>query len=275
MSIDQALQAGLDRLGGADARLDVEVLLADALECSRATLHAHREEPLLGERWTQFQSSLDRRARGEPIAYLLGRREFWSLDLRVSPATLIPRPETEHLVELALDLGVDAPGQRVADLGTGCGAVAVALASERPGWQIVATDRCQQALDVARENVTRLGLDNVRLVSGDWFGALPGARFDLVVSNPPYIAEADPHLARGDVRFEPRAALVSGADGLEAIRTITTQSCAQLEAGGALLLEHGRSQGTAVRALLGACGYRDVHTRRDYAGHERVTSARR
>ncbi len=271
MSIDQALLAATARLHG--ERLDAEVLLMHVLDCSRAKLYAHREQPVTQARLERFEALIERRARGEPVAYLLGRREFWSLDLRLSPATLIPRPETEHLVERALELGSHIVTQRVVDLGTGCGAVALALASERPGWQIAATDSSPEALRLAADNAERLGIDNVTFHLGDWLAAVPTWRFDLVVSNPPYLAHRDPHLQRGDVRFEPRRALVAGVDGMESIRSVATGARAHLESGGAVVLEHGPAQGRAVRDLLADLGYRAIDTRPDHAGHERVTSA--
>jgi release factor glutamine methyltransferase len=219
---------------------------------------------------------LRRRAAGEPVAYLTGRRDFWTLELEVTPAVLIPRPETERLVEEVLALFPAAPPIRLADLGTGSGALALALAAERPAWQIVATDASPEALAVARRNAERLRLGNVELRCGSWAEAL-GAheRFAAIVSNPPYVAEGDPHLAAGDLPFEPRSALVAGADGLAAIRVLIPAAVAHLRAGGWLLLEHGAGQGAAVRALLEEGGLAAVRTLRDLAGHERASLGRR
>ncbi|GAP66110.1 (protein release factor)-glutamineN5-methyltransferase [Mizugakiibacter sediminis] len=219
-----------------------------------------------------FAALLARRLAGEPVAYLVGRRGFWSLELEVTPATLIPRAETERLVELALArLPADAAA-RVADLGTGSGAIALAIARERPRARVVATDASAEALAVARRNAARLGLGNVVFAQGDWCAALGEARdFDLIVSNPPYIAAGDPHLGEGDLRFEPAAALASGADGLDAIRRIVRDARAHLRPGGGLLFEHGYRQGAAVRALLAAAGYREVFSARDLEGRERVS----
>ncbi|MGN6313584.1 MAG: peptide chain release factor N(5)-glutamine methyltransferase, partial [Rhodanobacteraceae bacterium] len=216
-----------------------------------------------------------RRARGEPIAYLIGSRGFHALELRVSPDVLIPRPETELLVELALArIPVDAEC-RVADLGTGSGAIALSIARERPRARVLATDASGAALAVARDNARRLNLTNVGFAQGDWCAALgDGCDFDLIVSNPPYIAEDDPHLREGDLRFEPRAALASGADGLDAICAIVRDARAHLRGGGWLLLEHGFAQGAQVRALLQESGYREVFTERDLEGRERTTGAR-
>ena len=214
-----------------------------------------------------------RRRAGEPVAYITGEREFFSLAFRVTPAVLIPRPETELLVEAALaSIPADAPA-RVLDLATGSGCVAVAIANERPGAQVTATDVSREALAVARENAKRHGT-RIDLVESDWFAALAGRRFDLIVANPPYVAEDDPHLAAGDLRFEPRAALVAGPKGLDCIETIVEQAIHHLRAGGRLLFEHGYDQAPCARALLAAAGYGDIVTRRDLAGIERVSGGR-
>jgi len=259
------------RIGGADARLDAELLLAHALGTPRARLYAWPEhEPDATER-SAFEQLVDARARGEPIAYLTGRREFWSLDLAVTPDVLIPRHETELLVALALErIPRDRPF-RVADLGTGSGAIALAIARERPLARVTATDASAGALDVARGNAARLGIGNVAFAGGDWFAALGDACFDAIVSNPPYIAADDVHLAEGDLRFEPAAALASGADGLDAMRRIVAGAPAHLTDAGVLLLEHGFDQSARVRALLDAAGFENVASVCDNGGHERVT----
>ncbi len=245
------------------------------LACARSRLYAWPEFEPPAPQCERFDRLVEARARGEPVAYLTGHREFWSLDLEVTPAVLIPRPETELLVELALArLPVDAVCA-VADLGTGSGAVALAIARERPLAQVLATDASAQALAVARRNAMRLGIDNVAFALGDWCGALGDRRFDLLVSNPPYIAECDPHLERGDLRHEPVAALVSGRDGLDAIRRIADAACAHLPPGAWLLLEHGWAQGTRVRELLSVRGFSAVGSVSDRGDHERVTLARR
>jgi release factor glutamine methyltransferase len=268
------LVAATQRLGGADARLDAELLLAHALGVSRAKLYAWPEhEPDAAARET-FERLVAARAGGEPVAYLTGRREFWSLDLAVSPAVLIPRPETELLVELALErIAPDAPS-RIADLGTGSGAIALAIASERPRARVIATDASADALAVARGNAERLGLRNVTFAQGDWCEALGHERFDVIVSNPPYIAAGDAHLETGDLRREPHAALVAGTDGLDAIGRIVATAQAHLDPGGWLLLEHGWDQAARVRALLDAHGYREITSVRDGAAHERATLGR-
>ncbi len=209
-----------------------------------------------------------------PVGYLLGHRAFWTFDLAVTPAVLIPRPETERLVELAL---ARLPRERplaLADLGTGSGAVALALASERPNARVLATDVAADALAVARSNAARLGIENIAFAEGDWCAALGDARFDLIASNPPYIEDQDPHLAQGDLRHEPARALASGADGLDAIRIIIDAAPRHLLPGGWLLLEHGRDQAARVRELLAAHAFTEVASALDLAGHERVSLGR-
>lgn len=254
--------------------VDREWLLAEALGRSRSWLYAHPEAPVPASARARFEALLARRQAGEPVAYLLGRRGFWSLDLEVGPATLIPRPETECLVELALARLPAGSPLRLADLGTGSGAIALALATERPLARIVATDASPEALAVARRNAERLGLRGVEFRQGDWLAALGDGSFDMIVSNPPYIAAGDPHLAQGDLRFEPAAALASGEDGLEAIRVIVRDARRHLCPGGWLLLEHGWEQGAAVRALLAQAGLVEVDTARDLEGRERASLGR-
>ncbi|MDX1431865.1 MAG: peptide chain release factor N(5)-glutamine methyltransferase [Gammaproteobacteria bacterium] len=254
------------------SRLDAEVLLAHVLQRSRTHLHAWPEAPVASDKARAYRALVARRAGGEPIAHLTGAREFWSLTLEITRDTLIPRPETERLVEVALEHIAPDADFAVADLGTGSGAVAAAIASERRACRVVATDISSAALAVAARNLERLALGNVALRHGDWCTALGGDRFAVIVSNPPYVARDDVHLARGDVRFEPREALVAGAGGLDAIRRIAAQARAHLEPGGVLALEHGYDQGSAVRAILARHGYRDVESYRDYAGHERVVT---
>ena len=253
---------------------DAELLLAHALGRPRGWLYAHADAAAAADDAARFEALLERRGHGEPVAYLCGRRGFWTLDLMVTPDTLVPRPETELLVELALRrLPVRGP-VRIADLGTGSGAIALALAAERPDATVVATDASPAALAVAAANARAAGLGRVGFHAGDWFAALPGQRFDLVASNPPYIADGDPHLREGDLRFEPPAALSSGEDGLDAIRAIVAGAPAHLSPGGWLLLEHGWTQGAAVRALLQAAGLVEVSTHRDLEERDRVTLGR-
>ena len=258
-----------------EARHEAELLLCHALGHGRAWLFAHAGDPVEAGAAERFSALWRRRQAGEPVAYLTGQRGFWTLGLTVSPATLVPRPETERLVELALARLPDAAGVRVADLGTGSGAIALAIASERPRARVVATDASADALAVARANAREHRLANVEFRHGHWFAPLAGDRFDLIASNPPYIAEDDPHLQQGDLRFEPALALGSGADGLDAIREIIARAPAHLRPGGWLLLEHGWEQGEAVRALLRAAGMADVASERDLEQRERVTLGRR
>lgn len=244
------------------------------LKVSSAWLIAHATDAVDARQGATYLALIKRRAAGEPVAYLTGRRGFWTLDLDVTSVTLIPRAETELLVEQALLRLPAETACSVADLGTGSGAVALALAAERPHAQVVATDVSAAALAVARGNAARLRLANVAFVQGNWLAPLAGRCFDVIVSNPPYIEAADPHLGQGDLRFEPAAALASGVDGLDAIRTIARDARAGLAAGGWLLMEHGWNQGEAVRELLTQSGYADVFTAKDVEGRERVTGAR-
>jgi release factor glutamine methyltransferase len=270
-NVDASLQRARARIDAADAAL----LLAHALGRTHAWLYAHGDEAVDGEVAARFESMVARRTAGEPVAYLTGRRGFWRFDLAVTPATLIPRPETELLVELALARIPAASPCRIADLGTGSGAIALAIAHERPQARVVASDRSADALAVAHRNADALGLRNVSFAEGDWLQALAGERFDMIVANPPYIADDDAHLHAGDLRFEPRTALASGADGLDAIRVIARDAPAQLLDDGWLLLEHGWTQGHAVRAQLLARGFVDVATARDLEDRDRVTLGRK
>ena len=244
-------------------RADADILRAFVLGCSRAQLVL--QPSLTPAQQTRYESLLARRAAGEPVAYLTGEKEFWSLTLNVTPDVLIPRPDTELLVEWALQL---AP-QRVADVGTGSGAIALALAKELPQARFTATDISAPALAIARVNAQTLKLGNVEFLHGSLLEPL-GSDFDLIVSNPPYIAERDPHLPA--LRYEPKLALTSGADGLDAIREIVGHAPAHLKSGGWLLLEHGADQGAAVRELMQKTGFTRVETRRDLAGHERASA---
>lgn len=252
---------------------DCALLLALALDAPRAWLLAHGEHRPDAAALGRFETLLQRRLAGEPMAYLRGRQGFWSLELDVTPDVLVPRPETELLVELALAcMGecVSSQEGRLVDLGTGSGAIALALASARPHWQIVATDRSAAALAVAAGNAARLGL-SVEFRHGDWFAPLAGERFDIIVSNPPYIAAHDTCLEGDGVRREPRAALVAGDEGLTDLGAIIAGSAAHLSPGGWLLLEHGFDQAAAVRGLLAARGFSAVQSRCDLGGHERIS----
>ena len=252
-------------------RLDLELLLCAATGCARTLLYARPETALTAAQERDFENLFARRLSGEPMAFILGKREFWSLTLTVTPATLIPRPETELLVELALDLVTESRAQ-VLDLGTGSGAIALALARERPQWQVTGVDRSAAALAVAEANRAALALENVHFRAGDWLAG-ERERYHLIVANPPYVDPADPHLDRGDVRFEPRAALVAADHGLADLRAIAAAAPDHLLPGGWLLLEHGADQGEAVRALC-AEKLEQVQSWRDLAGHERVSGGR-
>lgn len=281
-----ALESALS-LDAATARIEVQMLLQQALGVSRAYLIAHADDMLDGRKLTAYQALLQRRLAGEPLAYILGEREFFGLNFKVTPATLIPRPDTELLVELALQRIPQTPPSlplsgeerrvsvfRVLDLGTGSGAIALSIAHARPDAEVMAVDASSEALQVARENAQRLNIGNARFMQSDWFSALADERFDLIVSNPPYIADADAHLAQGDLRFEPRTALASGADGLDDIRRIVADAKAHLSPGGWLLFEHGYDQAGRARELLETAGYAEVFSARDLAGIERVSGGR-
>jgi len=255
------------------ARLDAELLLAAALGKSRSYLHTWPEKIVSSESALIFADYLQRRRAGEPVAYILGQQGFWNLDLEVAPHTLIPRPDTELLVETALQL-LPATPANVLDLGTGSGAIALALASERAAWQVTAVDRVLEAVALAERNRQRLALDNVTVLNSHWFSALADHRFDLIISNPPYIAAGDVHLAEGDVRFEPESALVAGPDGLDDIRQIVAAAPQHLNPGAWLMLEHGYDQGAPVRDLLQGAGFTQVQSRKDLGAHERITLGR-
>ncbi len=286
------LEAALNLEAGS-ARIEVQSLLQSVLRVDRAWLLSHPEQLLDTDQHDRYIALFERRLRGEPVAYLLGEREFYGLNFTVSPATLIPRPETELLVELALQRLPSRPagsaplaalspqageggrlagrGLRVLDLGTGSGAIALSIAHARPDAEVVAVDASDSALEVARSNAHRLEVRNVRMLQSDWFGALQNEWFDIIVSNPPYIAAGDAHLAQGDVRFEPRDALASGKDGLDDIRRICSQAEKHLRENGWLMLEHGYDQAARVRALLQQSGFEQIFSARDLAGIERVS----
>lgn len=269
-NIDDALTAvSLQLLESDSARLDAELLLCAVLDKPRTYLYTWPDKSLSDEEFRQFEKLVVRRAAGEPVAHILGERGFWTLDLRVTADTLIPRPETELLVEVAL-AHLPGSGGRVADLGTGSGAIALAIASECPSCEVVAVERSVAALEVAQDNALRTGLDNVALHQGSWYQPLNGQRFDLIASNPPYICAEDPHLDEGDVRFEPITALASGVDGLDDIRLIIAGAGEHLEPGGWLLLEHGYDQGEEVCSLMKNAGFTAVSDKVDLQGHGRV-----
>lgn len=275
-TIAEELRAGAAALADRvpDARREAELLLGAVLGRSRAALLAHGEARVPADAGARYAALLARRVAGEPVAYVLGRREFWSLELEVDAGVLVPRHETELLVELALAAleGVVAP--RVLDLGTGSGAIGLAIAHERRDSRVELVDASPAALAVAARNRSRLGLANATLHLGSWYAPVAGARFHAIVSNPPYLAADDPHLAGAELRHEPRAALVAGPGGLEDLERVACAAPAHLLPGGWLGCEHGATQGAAVRALYAAAGLRGVDTARDLAGHERVTFGR-
>jgi release factor glutamine methyltransferase len=275
ITIHELLQAARARLpvSGA-ARFDSEVLLAAVLKRERNYLYAHPEASVTGSEAADFNSLIARRADGYPVAYLTGHREFWSIAFSVDSHTLIPRPETELLIESSLELLGTGDGLKVVDLGTGSGAIAIALASERPLCSITATDVSTRALARAAANTAANGLTGIRFVQSDWFSELGHRRYDLIVSNPPYVESGDPGFLHGEIRHEPRIALDGGIRGMDAYLRIIPAAARYLTGRGWLLLEHGHTQGEAVRQLLRDCRYVDIITRRDYAGHERVTRAR-
>ncbi len=267
---EQLAEAGSD-----SPAADADALLAHTLGRDRSFFLAHPEYAPTPQELAAFRQSLARRRAGEPVAHLLGRRGFWTLELRVTADTLIPRPETELLVEAALARLDCRHPARVLDLGTGSGAIALALADECPAWRLTAVEASQAALAVARDNTQRLALtDRVQLVHGAWYAPVAGQRFDLIVSNPPYVGEQEPELTEGDVRFEPRSALTAGTDGLDDLRVIINEAPGHLTARGWLLVEHGYRQGAAVRALFTDAGFASVATLQDLAGHDRVTLGR-
>lgn len=274
-TINQFLrQAGRQLASSPSARLDAECLLMQVCALSRSELITRGEQPLTQTQTRQLLKLLQRRRQGEPIAHLTGRREFWSLELAVSKATLIPRPETELLVERALARIPPAARWTIADLGTGSGAVALAIASERPRCRVIATDNAREALAVAGHNARRLGLTRIAFRVGDWLSALGNDIADMIVSNPPYVREDDPCLQQGDVRFEPMSALAAGRDGLSAIRAILNEAKAHLTPNGWLLLEHGYDQAPAVAGLMRQAACEDIGCYADLAGHDRVSECR-
>lgn len=273
LTCEALLKQAAAEIGSDSPRLDASLLLSHVTGLSRTSFIAWPERQATPGQAEQFWALVKQRISGHPIAYLLGEQEFWSLPLKVSPSTLIPRPDTECLVEVALGLSLPAQA-RVLDLGTGTGAIALALASERPCWQITASDRIAEAVELARANSQTLNLP-ITVVQSDWFADLPAGQFDLLISNPPYIPTSDCHLSEGDVRFEPSTALVAGDDGLNDIRLLISESPTWLGENGWLLLEHGHDQGESVRALFARDGWQDIETRRDYGGNERLTYARK
>lgn len=256
------------------ARIDAEVLLCYTLRRTRSYLLTWPEKPLTARQWRFFQRLIKRRRQGEPVAYLTGEREFWSLPVKVTRDTLIPRPETELLVECALALITTDQALRIADLGTGSGAIALAMASECPQAEILAVDKSTAALRVAAENAAALAITSISFYHGNWLSGYEGQAFDIIIANPPYVRSGDPHLDQGDLPYEPRHALIAGPEGLEAIEPIIRQGRQHLQAGGWLLLEHGHDQQTAVIDLMRQHGYQMVSGLNDLAGNARIVQGR-
>ena len=265
------LAHAIEQLNNEEASLEANLLLQHILNVNRAWLIAHAEDILTTEQDAIFEALLQRRLNGEPIAHILGSREFFGLNLKVTADTLIPRPDTETLVEAALEKIPKTAQARVLDLGTGTGAIALALAKHCPQAHVSAVDFSENALTVARENAENLSTPNVSFMHSHWFSALNNQQFDLIVSNPPYIAEHDPHLTQGDVRFEPKSALTSGADGLNDIRHIIAHAPQHLRPSGWLMLEHGYDQAEAVAKLMAEAGFTEIAHAQDLAGIQRVT----
>jgi release factor glutamine methyltransferase len=273
-TIQSLLAGGTERLEtlSESPRLDSELLLAQALECPRTFLYAWPDTLATQAQAQEFKDLLSRRERGEPVSYITGWREFWSLDLQVTPEVLVPRAETEQLVELALELITPDYPVRIADIGTGSGAIAVAIASERPKASVVGIDTRADTLDVARANAARLDLENIQFVEGHLVEPLATDMLNMIVSNPPYVADDDPALDADGVRFEPRIALCGGPDGLDIIRELVPSATQLLAPGGSMLLEHGADQGVAVRDCMESAGLHDVRTHQDLAGLDRITT---
>lgn len=271
MIIDDALRAATARLAFSPTpHLDAEVLLAHICTKDRTWLYTWSDRSLTPEQLGGFETLLDRRVEGWPVAYLTGTREFWGLALKTTPATLIPRPDTERLVEIAIESAATSGGELL-DLGTGSGAIALAFASELRSWQVTGVDLARDAVDLALANADNLGIANVQFLQSDWFSALADRQFDIIVSNPPYIDAADPHLTRDDVRFEPRSALVAADQGLSDLMALVNQAPAYLKPSGWLWVEHGFEQAATVRDILSRRGFANVASRHDLAGHERVS----
>ncbi|WP_133126958.1 peptide chain release factor N(5)-glutamine methyltransferase [Legionella nagasakiensis] len=273
INIQTALQHAINCLSkdNPSARLEAEILLSHTLTKPRTFIYAYPEVLLSASQWQTYQQLISQRKMGTPVAYLTGIREFWSLPIQVNKDTLIPRPETELLVELTLTLLANKTQALILDLGTGSGAIALALASERPNWQIIAADISSSAIHIAHTNASMFDLTNIRFFCSDWFATIPPYLFDAIVSNPPYIAEQDPHLTQGDVRFEPHQALVSGIKGLDALNHLIQKSISHLQPNGLLLLEHGYDQKLEVTTKLTQLGYDKVQCWQDMQGNDRVS----
>ncbi len=276
MNIQQALQQASQALAASkeNAALDAQVMLCFVLNCNSAHLAAWPEKQLTAEQANQFLALVAQRQQGIPVAHLTGQREFWSLNFRVNNSTLIPRPETETLVEFILDNFGDRPSVKLLDMGTGTGAIAIAIASEKNNWKIVACDNSAEAIALAIENGAQHSTNNVSLVQSDWFSNISEHDFDIIVSNPPYIASDDPHLQQGDVRFEPHSALTAGISGMDDIEHICAHAKDYLSAQGSLIIEHGYDQQQQVADCFARHGYTDLQQSNDLSGHTRMTAGK-
>jgi release factor glutamine methyltransferase len=272
IDIRKALAEAIGQMSNDHAQLESEILLSHVLNKNRAYLYTHPELLLDPNQMERYQQLISQRTQGIPIAYLTGHREFWSLDLKVSPSTLIPRHETELLVELTLELLPKKEYMNVLELGTGSGAIALALAVERPHWNILACDISEEALHIAKENAKNLGMTHISFYHSDWFKNIPQLQYDAIISNPPYISPNDPHLNHGDLRFEPQNALVSGQDGLADLQYIVQNSYNYLAPNGLLLVEHGYDQKSYLGTILNKLGYNKIHCWKDIQGHDRVSA---
>lgn len=277
MNIQQALQQASDTLSetSASADLDAQVLLTHVLRCNTAHLAAWPEKNLEEEQLSQYLQLIQQRKKGLPVAHLTGSREFWSLEFSVNNSTLIPRPDTETLIEFILDKFSDKEDLKLLDMGTGSGAIAISIATEKPGWKIFASDISEQALDLARENSRRHQTANTTFIHSDWFSSITDNDFDIIISNPPYIAEDDPHLAEGDVRFEPLNALTSGAEGMDDIEHLCLNAKSHLAKSGSLIVEHGYNQQQLVADCFAKNGYMQIEQKQDLSGHTRMTAGKR
>ena len=271
MNVEQAIAKGVAEIKSESPRVDSEFLLVAALNKSPTWIKTWPDYQLSSQEKENYLSMIDRRKQGEPVAYITGERGFWTLSLNTNPSTLIPRPETELLVELALDFLNDKVNATSLDLGTGSGAIALAIASERTGDQVWGSDFNEQAVELAKQNAAKNQISNAKFLQSDWLADLPEMKFDLIVSNPPYVAEGDPHLDEGDLVFEPNSALIAADNGLADIKKITKQAKQYLNAGGGLMFEHGFEQGEVVRRIMESDGFKRVTTVNDLSGLERVT----
>ncbi len=277
MNIQQALKQASQDLSESSpsATLDAQVLLTHVLQCNTAHLAAWPEKDLTEEQESHYQQLIQQRRQGLPVAHLTGQREFWSLDFSVNSSTLIPRPETETLIEFILTNFSDRENLKLLDIGTGTGAIAITIAIEKPNWQIFASDVSEEALKLARQNSDNHQTDNITFIHSDWFSNIAPNDFDIIVSNPPYIAADDPHLLQGDVRFEPESALISGTTGMDDIEHLCLHAKNHLTNDGWLIIEHGYNQKQQVADCLAKNGFTEINQKQDLSGHTRMTAGKK